>query len=337
MSFDIGLALAALSGVANGCFSLPMRRLGSWRWEQVWLAFMLAGCVFLPAAFTITTTPGLARVVSAFPTAYLAGAALVGFLWGFGAILFGRSINRLGVSLGNTLVLAISSCLGSLVPFFLSASRSEPHGASAAALVVPVAIQILGIVACGIAGIRRERAATGAAMTRANDSIVLALVMAVGSGLLSALFNVGFGLCHPLIDSGTASGLSVFQATNVVWAIILPSGAVPSLVLCSLMIRRARLTGLTLGPIDPGFLAWITLMGALWTASIVLYGGAVVFMGRYGDAVGWTLSLGVALLTANAAGVISGEWAGAPRSARPALVAGVGLLLLAIGLMSTVR
>jgi hypothetical protein len=41
------------------------------------------------------------------------------FCLGFGAILFARAVDRLGVSLANTLVIGLSSALGSLVPLLL--------------------------------------------------------------------------------------------------------------------------------------------------------------------------------------------------------------------------
>lgn len=40
-----------------------------------------------------------------------------GFAWGYGAICFGRSVDRLGVSLANSMVTGLSSALAVELPF----------------------------------------------------------------------------------------------------------------------------------------------------------------------------------------------------------------------------
>jgi hypothetical protein len=47
-------------------------------------------------------------------------AVAFGFAWGFGAICFGGSVESLGVSIANSLVIGLSSALGSLVPVLLT-------------------------------------------------------------------------------------------------------------------------------------------------------------------------------------------------------------------------
>mgnify|MGYP004702928491 CR=1 FL=1 len=41
----LGLLYTALSGIANGLFSAPMKVMPSWKWENIWLVFILTACL----------------------------------------------------------------------------------------------------------------------------------------------------------------------------------------------------------------------------------------------------------------------------------------------------
>jgi hypothetical protein len=99
-------------------------------------------------------------VIAHAPTTAVGIAAAAGFAWGFGALMFGQSVSAIGISLANTLVLAISSALGSLLPILLLAPRRlfEPAGRR---VLEGVAIEVVGIVFCGYAGGLREKASGG--------------------------------------------------------------------------------------------------------------------------------------------------------------------------------
>jgi len=46
----LGILLAAVSGLMNGTFTLPMRYLGRWSWENVWALFIVTSCLVMPCA-----------------------------------------------------------------------------------------------------------------------------------------------------------------------------------------------------------------------------------------------------------------------------------------------
>src|SRR5881275_1552658 len=113
-SIAIGAALAVVSGLMNGSFTVPMRFLGHWEWENVWSIFITVSCLLIPVAIISALAPQSWNVLAHAPAAATGIALLTGFAWGFGAIMFGQSVSAIGISLANTLVLAISSSLGSL-------------------------------------------------------------------------------------------------------------------------------------------------------------------------------------------------------------------------------
>src|ERR1700728_5331499 len=115
-ALTIGVTLAIVAGIMCGAFALPMRYLGRWSWENAWAIFILGSCVFMPIIIVAATVPGFLQILQLAPMRAEAEAVSMGFAWGFGAIMFGQGVSALGVSMANTLVLAISASLGSLLP-----------------------------------------------------------------------------------------------------------------------------------------------------------------------------------------------------------------------------
>jgi hypothetical protein len=140
----IGIALAIASGIMNGIFTLPMRYLGAWEWENVWSLFILVACILLPAVVLLATVPGAMQILAAAPAAAERAALLGGFFWGFGAIMFGQCVSALGIALANTIVLAVSSCLGSLLPLLLL-DPSKLVTATGHFLIAGTAVAVVGI------------------------------------------------------------------------------------------------------------------------------------------------------------------------------------------------
>ncbi len=332
-----GALLAVLSGLMNGSFTLPMRFLGRWEWENVWALFIIVSCLLMPAAIVTAMAPRSWGILVHAPAEALWIAVLTGFAWGFGAILFGQSVGAIGISLANTLVLAISSALGSLLPILLLAPGKllAPGGRR---ILGGVTVELAGIALCGWAGRMREHAAGAGAerggMVGHARPMGVALLMATGSGALSAVFNIGFSLARPISEFGRAAGLSRFSSTNLIWLVMLAAGSVANLGFCVFLFRRNRsLTKLA----QPGrlrFYSLSTLMALLWGGSIFAYGASAPRLGTLGTSIGWPLSLAVGLLLANVIGIGLGEWRHAPARARSWMYSGIGILLVAIVLLS---
>jgi L-rhamnose-H+ transport protein len=332
-----GALLAILSGMMNGSFTLPMRFLGRWEWENVWCLFIVVSCLLMPAAIVSVIAPQSWAIIAHAPAHAVWIAVLTGFAWGFGALLFGQSVSAIGISLANTLVLAISSALGSLLPMVLLAPQKllSPTGER---ILIAVAVELAGFALCGWAGRMRERAAgvdseRGGMVGHARP-VGVALLMAAGSGVLSAVFNIGFSLAHPIADYGRAAGLSEFSSTNLIWWIMLAAGSLANLGFCFYLFRK---NGSMRKFAQPGGLRLYTLsavMALLWGGSIFVYGASAPRLGALGTSIGWPLSLAVGLLLANVIGISLGEWRQAPVRARNWMYSGIGVLLVAVILLS---
>jgi hypothetical protein len=166
------------------------------------------------------------------------------------------------------------------------------------------------------------------AQTEETHVPLVGYVFAIGAGIMSAVFNIGYALAQPVAEAGERLGHTRFVATNFVWLLMLGAGSVANIVFCGYLLRKNGTASLfaTGPPHKPWGLS--ILMGLLWGGSIFLYGAATPLLGDIGPSIGWPLSLAVALLVANLMGLMLGEWRDAGTAPRRMLA--VLVLLAAI-------
>ena len=320
-----GVLLAVVSGVFNGLFTAPMKMITGWKWENIWLVFIVTACLLMPVGMVAVMGPNPGGLYAAAPAGAVSSALVFGFAWGFGAILFGLSVNYLGVSLANSLVIGLSSAMGSLVPLILHGQLQL--NVRLIFLLLGIVTFLLGVTLCGMAGRRREGAADHA-MTPGKRT--RAYFFCIGSGIISAVFNVGYSLALPIADTGVRMGFSQFAATNTIWLLMLAAGSIPNVFFCLYLMNKNRSRPLMTGA--GGWRAWglSILMGLLWGGSIFLYGAATPMLGDMGPSIGWPLSLAVGLLVANLMGVLLGEWRNANPNAARLMRYGIVTIMVAI-------
>jgi L-rhamnose-H+ transport protein len=321
----VGVLLAVFSGIFNGLFTAPMKMISGWKWENIWLVFIVTACLLMPAGMVGAMVPDIGGQLATAPGGAVSAALLFGFAWGFGAILFGLSVDRLGVSLANSLVIGLSSAMGSLVPLLL---RGQFHvNTRLILLLLGIATFLIGVILCGMAGKRRE-GATDHAISPGKRT--RAYFFCIGSGIMSAIFNIGYTLALPIADAGVRLGYSQFVATHCIWLLMLTAGSLPNLCFCFYLMQKNDSRPLLTRA--GGGRAWglSLLMGLLWGGSIFLYGAATPLLGNMGPSIGWPLSLAVGLLVANLMGVLLGEWRNANPGAARLMRFGILTILLAI-------
>ncbi|HLJ12860.1 MAG TPA: L-rhamnose/proton symporter RhaT [Bryobacteraceae bacterium] len=321
-----GIFFATLSGVCNGLFTTPMKLESRWKWENLWLGFILVSCIAMPIAIVGWTTPAWRHLLVSAPRNALAAALGFGFAWGFGAIAFGRSVDCLGVSISNSLVIGLSSALGSLVPLILGGTFH--FSTKVMTLFAGILAFLLGVTLCGAAGLLRDREALGPTARPQTQGYIFA----IAAGVMSAIFNIGFTLALPIANTGLRAGQSQFGATNCIWLLMLGAGAIPNVAYCLFLMRKNGTAELMIS--HPGVRGWplSASMGLLWGGSIFLYGAAVPRLGDIGPSIGWPLSLAVGLLVANLMGLLLGEWKSAPIPAIVRMWIGLLALLIAAAL-----
>lgn len=317
----IGILLATLSGICNGLFTAPMKLQSRWRWENIWFIFILVACLLMPCGFVFAAGTRWRAILAAAPSGAVWSAMLFGFAWGFGAICFGRSVDRLGVSIANTLVIGLSSALGSLFPLLIAGALR--FDARQIVLFLGILSFLIGVWLCGQAGRMRD----GSVALRPP---LTGYIFAVMAGVMSAIFNIGYALALPISEAGIRMGYSPFTSTNCIWLLMLAAGSVPNLVYCLVLMNRNQTLNLLFCRSAPRDLGLSISMGLLWGGSIFLYGAATRRLGDLGPSIGWPLSLAVGLLVANLMGVLLGEWRHVSPAAIRRMNLGVSTLLFAI-------
>ena len=335
------LTLVLLAGGMNGSFGAPMKRVRGWEWEHTWLVWAFLGMVVIPLTVAAATVPNLAGIYHAAGPTALVLTALYGMVWGAGAVLFGLGITRVGLALGFGIILGTSSSLGAALPF-LTLHRNQVFTTTGLLTLAGVGIILAGVAACARAGILREAAQQGAKSppspsreqedkdgTSGGISFVAGLGICVLSGIGSSFMSLALNQATPIYGAAEAMGVPSARLLNAVWPVLLGGGFAVNAACCAfLLVRRGNAACFRHATMSNLGLA--AAMAVLWSGSNFVYGAGARGLGPLGLVLGWPIFMAMIVLTANAWGVLTGEWRGAGR--RAAAWAGLGTLLLVGGI-----
>jgi L-rhamnose-H+ transport protein len=311
-----------------------MKRMPAWRWENTWLIYSLAGMLILPWAFALATVPNFAQAIGATRGAAIAEIAFFGFGWGIGSTLFGLGISRVGMALAFAIILGITASLGSLLPLIiLHPCQLFTH--QGYLLQAGLAIVILGIVICSVAGRRRERELAAQTVHHGGASFWWGLVICILSGVFSAMLNFSFVFGTDLQQRSLATGATPSMSSNLVWAVALSAGFLANAGYCIYLLQKNQTWGV-LSQKDVPRTYWLgaIVMGLVWFSGIAVYGMGATALGDLGAVLGWPVFMAMNIITANVWGGVSGEWKGASRLTYVYSWAGISILLVAIYVIS---
>ena len=326
-----GVLLALAAGAAAGNCMLPLKFTRRWEWENIWLVFVLLALALVPWLLALLLVRNLGAIYSSLPRSQFVLPFLFGAGWGIGHLLYGISIVRLGLALGSAIIFGLIAVLGIMVP--LVAQHAAVLGSRKGAMVITgVLLTASGIAICGWAGRLRERSKDKSLVPVDRSSYRKSLLIAVACGLLSPMFNYSFAFGQEIASAAISHGNSPPRAAYAVWPIALAGGFVPNFIYCLYLLYRKGSWRAFLSPYPDLLLSGA--MTALWAGSFALYGMSAAYLGGLGTSAGWGVTQIFAILTANASGLIAGEWAAAPRRAHWILWGGLCLLVIALGIVA---
>ena len=311
-----------------------MKRMPGWRWENTWLVYSVAGMLALPWLLAAASVPRGAEVLTLASRASLIRVALFGFGWGVGSVFFGLGIAAVGMGLGFAIILGLTASIGSLLPLVVL-DPDRLFTRQGYALMTGLALVIAGIVLCGIAGSRRERDRAVAVRQGEKPRFWLGLVICALSGVFSPMLNFSFVFGKNLQDLTLKSGAHPAAASDLVWAVALSAGFVANAGYCVYLLQKNRSWGLLTKSGTPP-VCWLgsLLMAILWFAGVAVYGIGAADLGALGGVIGWPLFMAMIIVTANLWGSLTGEWKGVRGSAYAYSWSGIGILLVAIFVIS---
>jgi L-rhamnose-H+ transport protein len=301
--------------MAGDCM-LPLKFSRKWGWENTWLIFSLVSLIVLPWTLALSLVHHLFLAYTQLTPSQFAVPLLFGAGWGVAQVLFGISIQRLGLALAYAIVVGLGTLLGTLVPLFVQ-HRAQVGRILLIQVLAGIVIMLVGISFSAWAGQIREQGQEVIAATRPVGRYRAAVFVAVLCGILAPMLNYSFAFGQDIAVAAVRLGNPAIRAAYAVWPIGLAGGLLPNIGYSLYLLRRNR-TAVLFRSISPdGF--WAISMAILWMGAFALYGMSATFLGRFGTSIGWGLFQIFMIMTATLSGVFTGEWRCAPRPARTLL------------------
>ena len=332
-SAPLGLALLVVAGAMNGSFTLPMKFTRKWAWENTWLAWTIFALGIFPPLLTFATVPRLAQVYAEAGTIAILIPAACGAGWGVSQVFFGLAVDAVGIALAFSVILGTAAAVGSLIPLF-DQHRDKVFTSGGMLVLLGVALVLAGVGVCAMAGRKREAALGLTSGAAGKPSVMRGLLFCLFSGLGSALVNFGLAYGGPVITAARDAGASPLWAPNAVWLPLMCAGGVPNLLYCIYLARKNQ-TGSKFGTRGTHYYWGLAaVMAFFWFGSTVLYGVSTVELGDLGTVLGWPLFMSLIVITASVWGVLTGEWKNAGRKPLAVQLGGVGVLVIAVFVLS---
>ena len=321
-----GVALVIAAGLLSGNCMLPSKFLRTWRWENMWAVFSLVSLVILPWGLAFVLVHDLPAIYRSLPASQFIAPIAFGMCWGVAQILFGISVERLGLSLAYAIIVGMGAALGTLVPM-LAIGASNLHRGTVLEVAVGLLLMAMGITLTTWAGRFRNDTQPKGEIASQGKSYRSSILLAVLCGFLAPTLNYSFAFGQQIARQGIAFGNPAPLAAYAVWPIGLAGGFVPN-VGYALYLLYQRRSWPAFKSATPDFLLSCT-MAALWMGAFAVYGMSAAFLGALGTSIGWGLFQIFMILAANASGLLTGEWKRASRRAHLCLTAGMFLLIAA--------
>ena len=199
MEIIIGLLIIAIGAFCQSSCYVPINKIKSWSWESYWIiqgVFAWLIFPFLGAMLAVPSGHSLCELFSNASSFNVWMTIFFGVLWGVGGLTFGLSMRYLGVALGQSIALGTCAGLGTIMgPVLINIFFPELNALETLtfAVIMGVAVTLLGIAIIGIAGSMKAASLTEEEKKAAvkDFNFPKGLAIALLAGFMSGCFNVG--------------------------------------------------------------------------------------------------------------------------------------------------
>ncbi len=337
MNTTLGTLLCALGGLAGAVFALPFRGIKDWKYESYWFVYALVGLVVFPALLAQATCPSCWTLLGDADGSVVARCVGFGALWGLGGLTWGLMIRYLGIGLGLAIGCGLCSATGTLIPPLVT-GRAGDLVKDAAAIVTlgSVLVSLVGIVFVGLAGKLKEGELDEDAKKKAVAEFDFrkGMMVAVFSGVASAGMNFGLQGGAPLEAAAANAGVDAKWIGMPVLVVVLWGGFLVNAAWCLWQNAKNKSFGdymLAKSARHFGGALLAALAGVVWAMQFACQKIGEPAMGemRY---ISFAVVMGSCVLFSSLLGVFLGEWKGTGVKTRGALVAGLLVLAVSIGI-----
>lgn len=347
-----GLLLIMTGGLASGAFYLPLKYVKNWSWETGWIIQGTSAWILVPWIVALFTVPSLFAIIGETPASSFWLPMLFGFGWGIGGLTWGLSIRYLGIGLGNSLPLgltsALSTVLSPLVPILVGQTPA-PEGVGVAlsaqlglmfagtrGMIVlgSIFLSLAGIGISGWAASMKEKDLKAAAGQK-DFNLRKGLLVALVAGIMSACFAFGEATGKSMADIANAHNPGTIWKYNAVYAVLLIGGFAFNFIYCTvLLIRNRSFADFSnrQAPLKMNYL-FALLAGAVWFAQFVFKGMGTTRVPADLGFLSWTILFSCVIVFSNLIGILTGEWKGVSKRTIATLMAGLLLLIVSVALV----
>jgi L-rhamnose-H+ transport protein len=326
-----GFLILLLGCLCQGSFGLGMKKYQPFSWEAFWTLFSVVGILIIPIAWTWLEAPQFMTYIMETKLEVLVLASFCGFLWGISAILFGKAVDSIGVSLTYGINMGISASLGSLIPLILFGQI--PVASSFITLLLGMVVMLGGVGIITKAGLEKEKlmsqvkSQVKSKEKATSKGLSQGILMASLAGLGSAAMNIGFSYANQTLAIATSHGVNAVNASLIPWVITLSGGFLANFAysFMKLIKNRSYRDYVAVGAGKAYGKALATSL--IWFLALGFYAKASVMLGPLGASVGWLTFNGLALIVSNVWGLLDGEWKGYDKPKRLLLI-GNALLII---------
>jgi L-rhamnose-H+ transport protein len=323
-----GFIWILLAGVTQGVFVLPMKYTRAWKWEHLWFWYSIIAFFILPLVSAFWTVPHVGQVFLLTPRAAIVLTILFGLGWGAGSVFFGLGVDALGMALGFSMMTALYTALGALIPLVLL-TPDLLFRRNGLMIIAGNVVTAAGVVVCAIAGDQRDKLLGNrlAGTIGPRRSFTVALTICILSGLLSASLNFGYAFGSDIMKTARSLGATENGAVNAMWLILIPAGGLLNIGYCLYLLQKNKSWDalVTKASLVDWMGAWT--MGILWTGSVIIYGWGANSLGRLGPSLGWSMWNAILIATTFICGLLTHEWGGVSGRPLNLLYSGIGLLI----------
>jgi len=326
MELLLPFILVVFASFFQGTFGLGMKYIKPLAWEAWWLVHVFIAMIVFPMIWAIIAVPDLFGVIASVEGSVLFKAMLYGFLWGIGGILFGKSVGKVGVSLTYGIVMGLASAVGSIVPLFqLPDATSQP---SFPFIIAGVVVIVIGVIIVAYAGIKRDKLSKSDLGIPTGKAFQIGLIIAISSGVLSALLNVGFANAGPVGEAAIEAGSKTNNSSLAAWVVVLWGAFLMNALYSIILLIKNKSFSTYKGAFGTKAFKWSILAGLFWFAALGIYGQGAALMGSIGPVIGWPMLLGLSLIIGNIWAYREGEWKNVKAPFRIMLV-GLAIIIVA--------
>lgn len=338
MNILLAFFFLVFAGIINASYAAPMKYMRGWVYENIWFQFSLWTFFIIPWIFILIVAPQAFGIWASMPPHIIVITIIGGVAFGIGQVCFAFALHSIGLGIAFVLNIGIGTGLGFLLPLLFQ-HQEEIHTPFGLVTISGVALAIVGIVFCTMAGDIRDKeykgmAAEEARPTHAKKGYWLGVLLAAVAGLTSAGQNFSFSEAQcgrfGLEQAALARGATKLGAANIFWPVFLFFAFIPYIAYMAYLLKKNGTFKNYALPGTKRYFAFGVIMGLFWFGSLIFYSKASQIIGDLGPVIGWPLFMIFIILTSNFWGYVTGEWNGVSRRVGRLMMYGVGFLVLAV-------